>query len=321
METRIHHRGVLDRPEALRLLASQFGVATRRQLQDLGVGERTLVRACQRGVLRTVLPGVLELADFPPTLRQRSMAAQLFGGPDSFLDGFTAARFYGLRGMPRRHLDLVTARRRRCVLPDWLRITTSTWIDLSEVVVREDGLRVAVPLRMLLALAALLDDVAFERAAEDAWHLRLLSPAQAAAYLARLAGPGRRGTARFARWLERVGDRRRPAGSGFELQVARAAVAAGAPDPVRQYPLTLPGGIVIHLDLAWPDVMLGVEPGHSWWHGGDLGQRADQRRRRACAAIGWQVECYDESATRNLAAVGAEIATIHGRRRQLFASA
>ena len=52
----------------------------------------------------------------------------------------------------------------------------------------------------------------------------------------------------------------------------------GLPTPVRQLPLTLPSGEIIHLDLAWPDVRLAVEPGHSWWHGGDLRQRADQAR-------------------------------------------
>ena len=82
--------------------------------------------------------------------------------------------------------------------------------------------------------------------------------------------------------------------------------------------MTLRDGVVIHLDLAWPDVRLGFEPGHSWWHGGDLGQRADQQRRRECAAVGWQVESYDESSANNLASVGAEMATIYRQRRKLF---
>jgi hypothetical protein len=315
------HRGVLDRPEVLRLFAGQFGVATMRQLVDLGVPERTLGRARQRGVIVGVLPGVVELADFPPTFRQRAMAAQLFGGGDSFLDGATAGRFYGLRGMPKRPIELVTDTRRRGLLPDWLRATFSTWIDRTDVVERDDGLRIAKPPKMLLGLAARMNDAQFELAAEDAWHLRLVSPLRAAEYLARVAAPGRSGVGRMRRWLEHVAGRTRPAQSRLEIKVARAAVAAGLPDPVRQHPLILADGALIHLDLAWPDVMLGFEPGHSWWHGGDLGQRADQQRRRECAAVGWQVECYDESAATNLAAVGAEIATIYHQRRRLFRSA
>ena len=32
-----------------------------------------------------------------------------------------------------------------------------------------------------------------------------------------------------------------------------------------------------------------VEPGHSWWHGGDLGDASDQARDRACDEIGWRI--------------------------------
>ena len=73
-------RGVLDRPEAMRVFASQFGVATIGQLVAVGIPQRAIGRARQRGVLTSVLPGVVELGDFPPTFRQRAMAAQLFGG-------------------------------------------------------------------------------------------------------------------------------------------------------------------------------------------------------------------------------------------------
>ncbi len=314
----IAHRGVLDRPEALRLFAAQFGVASVRQLVQAGVPDRSIDRAKQRGVLARVLPGVVELVDFPPTFRQRAMAAQLFGGDGSFLAGTTAARLYGIRGMPPRLIELVTITRRRGSLPDWLQRSFSTWIDHGEIVHRDDGLRIAAPPVMLLGLAARLDDVRFERAAEDAWHLRLITPARAAEYLEQVAAPGRRGVDRMRRWLERVADRARPAQSGLEIAVANAAVAAGLPAPVRQHPVTLRNGVVIHLDLAWPDLRLGFEPGHSWWHGGDLGQRADQQRRRECAAIGWQVESYDESSANNLATVGAEIATIYRQRQELF---
>jgi hypothetical protein len=313
-----YRRGVLDRPDVLQLFAGQFGVASTEQLDALGVAKRTLARARERGVIRAVLPGVTELAEFPPTFRQRCMAAQLFGGDRCFLDGHTAGHLYGLRGMWLRLIQLVTASRRRGQLPDWLKVTFSTWIDLDDVVVRDDGLRIARPPRMLLSLATWLDDRRFERAAEDAWHLDLITPAQAAVYLDQIAGKGRPGVARFARWVERSVGHARPAHSGLELEVAAAAVAAGLPEPVRQHPLRLADGVLIHLDLAWPDLMLGIEPGHSWWHGGARGQRAEQQRKRACAAVGWHVECYDESAARNLEAVGAEIAEIYRQRAKRF---
>ena len=90
---------------------------------------------------------------------------------------------------------------------------------------------------------------------------------------------------------------------------------AGLPEPVRQHPLTLRSGETIHVDLAWPAIRLGVEPGHSWWHGGDLGQRADQARDRACDEIGWRIIRCDESVRDDLAAFGLQLRIIYDERR------
>jgi hypothetical protein len=80
--------------------------------------------------------------------------------------------------MPKRPIQLVTStRRRHRAMPAWLHTTFSTWIDCNDVIVRDDGLRVAVPPRVLLGIAARFDDFGFERAAEDAWHLRIVTPA------------------------------------------------------------------------------------------------------------------------------------------------
>ncbi len=126
---------------------------------------------------------------------------------------------------------------------------------------------------------------------------------------------------RFDRWLQRVEHSRRPSQSGFELDVLDEIRRVGLPEPARQHELVLPSGERIHVDLAWPPVRLGVEPGHSWWHGGDLGQRRDQARDRACDAIGWRIVRFDEEDRKDLARVGRELVAIHTERwRTLFGS-
>ena len=171
--------------------------------------------------------------------------------------------------------------------------------------VRSDGLRIASPLRTLFRLAAVFNDHRFQRAAEDAWHLQLVTPEAAADYLAAVRRSGRTGVIRFEHWLERMSFQSKPSQSGLEQDVIDAIVRAGLPDPVRQLPLILPSGELIHVDVAWPDVRLGVEPGDSWWHGGDLRQRADQARDRACDEIGWRIVRADESVRDDLAASAA----------------
>jgi hypothetical protein len=115
-------------------------------------------------------------------------------------------------------------------------------------------------------------------------------------------------------WLERTSLRRRPAQSGLELDVIDLVERVGLPVPVRQLPLTLRSGETIHLDVAWPAIRLAIEPGHSWWHGGDLRQRADQVRDRACALVGWHVHRYDEHAIRDRAATAREIHALYHQR-------
>ena len=120
--------------------------------------------------------------------------------------------------------------------------------------------------------------------------------------------------ARFEAWLVDTSLRKRPSQSGLELDVLETIRRAGLPEPQRQLPLTLRSGEVIHVDLAWPQVRLGVEPGHSWWHGGDLRQRADQARDRACDELGWRIVRHDESVRDELAAFGLQLRIIYDER-------
>jgi hypothetical protein len=187
-------------------------------------------------------------------------------------------------------------------------------VEQRDVGVRHDGLRVASPLRMLFGLAGQFNQFRFERAAEDVWHRGLVPPESAWEYLELIRRAGRGGVQRMAEWLEKAALRDRPAQSGLELDPVAIVERAGLPEPVRQQPLQLPSGEVIHLDLAWPAIRLAVEPGHSWWHGGDLGQRRDQAPDRACSAVGWQVDRYDEQAARRPAAIAVELGAVYRAR-------
>ena len=172
----------------------------------------------------------------------------------------------------------------------------------------------ATPLRMLFGLAGQFNQHRFERAAEDVWRLRLASPDDAAEYLAAIRRSGRTGVLRMESWLERVSFRERPAQSGLELDFVEMIERVGLPAPIRQHPLVLTTGERIHLDLAWPAARLAVEPGHSWWHGGDARVGRDQARDRACAVLGWHVARYDEAARRDKRGTALELLAIYRRR-------
>ena len=266
-----------------------------------------------------MLPGVVRPASWADRRESELMAAQLYLGPSSYITGSTAARMQGLRAMPARPLRYACRERCRAALPGWLHAVWTPWASRQDVVELPNGLRRARAHPMLLALAVELDDRTFGRAAEDAWHEGLITPESAARFLQQWRRSGLRGVGRYARWLDAVAGRDRPAQSGFELDVIEALLAAGLPEPARQHPLLLADGATVHLDVAWPDVRLAVEPGHSWWHGGDERMHADQARDRRCSNVGWQVMRYGEVARADLAAAACEVrATYDVRRAQLL---
>ena len=87
------------------------------------------------------------------------------------------------------------------------------------------------------------------------------------------------------------------------------------PPPARRLEVREKGGSrVAYLDLAWPEAKLAVEPGHTWWHGGDLKMGADYARDRACGLVGWHVMRYEEAFRRDLDGVGAEVAEMYRKR-------
>jgi very-short-patch-repair endonuclease len=223
------------------------------------------------------------------------MALQLHLDGRGFLSSTTAGRLYGLRSMPPSPIRATIPEPMRRVCPRWAELARSSWFGEPDFTRRRDGLIVATPLRMLFGLAATLHPFRFARAAEDAWNLRLITPEEAAEYLDQHRCRGKNGVETMERWLDSVTGRARPAQSGLEQLLIECLLTVGLPEPHRQYPLGLPSGETIHLDIAWPQVRLAVEPGAARWHGGALQQRRDHARDRACSEMDWHVVRFDET--------------------------
>ncbi len=261
-------------------------------------------------MLVDVATTVVRLASSPETFRQRCMTLQLQGESAGFIGGFTAARILGLRAMPDSPVDYTAPRSFRRTLPAWADLHITRWFDTTDRQVLPDGLLIATPMRMLWGLAAGFNQFRFERAAEDAWNLGLIDPPGAAEYLEAHRCRGKDGVMRLETWLDRALGRSRATQSNLERRLIEALEAAGLPSPERQYPLTLANGEVIHLDIAWPDVKLAVEPGDAWFHSGSLAVRRDQARDRACVELGWNVIRFDESIRSDLASAARQIRRI-----------
>jgi hypothetical protein len=285
----------MDDPQVLALFARQHWVASVWQLRRLGVSKEALRRALELELLERVSPGIYKVTAAILTLEGKAMALLLQTPPGSFISGTTAGTLYRLRRMALEPVEITVSITVRRHLPAWARLVRCRSVtDERDVVRRPDGLVVSSPLRTLFRLAVVFNQFRFERAAEDMWHLGLVTPGQAADYLADIRRSGRAGVAAMERWLKRTEAIERPSQSGLEQEMLALVVASGLPEPVRQHPLLLLNGDLIHIDMAWPDIRFGLEPGHSWWHGGDAKQRSDQARDRACIEVGWYIVRIDE---------------------------
>ncbi|MGB0113598.1 MAG: hypothetical protein WBP59_10290 [Ilumatobacteraceae bacterium] len=257
---------------------------------------------------------VVGLVSSPDTFEMRCMAAQLHLDGRGFLSAWTAGRIHGLRRMRSDPIHLTIPETVRRDVPSWVEVSHCSWFDEADRTTQTNGLVVATPLRMLFGLAAVYNQYRFERAAEDAWHRQLLTPTSAADYLQLHRCRGKNGVTRMRIWLERALDQSAPAESGLEQLLLESIEAVGLPTPVRQHRLTLPSGEEIRLDIAWPTVRLAVEPGAAWWHGGDLRQRHDQARDRACSEEGWHIIRFDDSLRDDPMAAARQIQRIHSTR-------
>jgi very-short-patch-repair endonuclease len=305
---------VIDRA-LLDLARRQHGVIGVSQLIDeLRWSPATVSRSRRNGTLIDVSTGVVRLASSPESFRSRCMITQLRSGDNGFLSGWTAARLHGLRAMPSTPIHVTVDHRFRRSMPEWTEVHPTRWYDLDDQSEIHEGFTIATPLRMLWGLAASFNQFRFERAAEDAWHLGLVTPGDAAAYLEAHRCRGKDGVRRFEAWLDHALSQQRPAQSNLERRLLDALHRTGLPQPVRQHPLTLATGETIHLDIAWPAIRLAVEPGANWWHGGNLRMGRDQARDRACVELGWQVIRFDESIIADLGATANQVARIHRQR-------
>jgi hypothetical protein len=241
--------------ELLELFARQYGVAGIHQLADRGISRSAVHRARRRGIIDDVTTGVVRVRSTPLSLRGRAMAVQLRSGSGGLISGWSAGSLVGLRSMPTRSIHVTVPPAFRRAMPDWADVHRSAWYDTDSY--DHHGFRLASPMRMLFGLAAAFNQHRFERAAEDAWHLELVTPDEAAHYLDLHRCRGKDGVVRIERWLEHSCGRARPTQSNLERVLLEALDQTGLPRAQRQYPLVLATGETIHLDIAWPDIRSG----------------------------------------------------------------
>ncbi len=291
---------------------------SRQQLINKGVGRSFLTSATRAGWFRRILPTVYLIAPAPDTFATRCRAVQLWCDDVGFTNARSAGRLHGLARMGHEYPIVYTVPRNvKRSTPTWIQLRRSAWYEALDRSASKSGLLVATPERMLFALAADFTQRRFDDAADDAWNTGLTAPTRMAAYLEQHRCRGKDGVSTLERWLERALDRERPAQSYLERDLLHELACAGLPEPVRQHGLFLPDlGREIHIDLAWPDIRLGVEPGHSRFHEGESAFEQDTLRDLACRQLGWEIQRLTQGIRSDLPGFARRLRTVYTRRRR-----
>lgn len=263
-----------------KLAARQHGLITQAQVVGLG-GTRGAVRhRVEVGRWALVAPGVYRVAGVPATWKQRALAACLVAGPGAVLSHRSAAVLWGVSGFRPGPLE-ITVPAGRSTRNALARVHRSS---SPREIVRRDGVPVTRPAQTIVDLAAVVGGRRLEEAVDDVLCRRLCTLDD----LAGAAEARRRGSRALAAVLGAW------SGDGLaeqvaEMRVVRALLAAGLPNPVRQYEIRSGREFVARVDLAYPADVVAIELDGFRWHAGRGPFRSDRLRRNRIEAAGWRL--------------------------------
>lgn len=261
------------------------GIVLVEDLERLGIRASTRQRLVKDGVIRPIHRGTVFALGRSTLDIAAEIAAACWAVPNAWASGNTAAEYWGIRRIPRGRIEMSMHSLRNPRL-NGVRIRRTNLPD-PELVYLPAGGVVSSPAQTIFEIAHETDDRTLLSAFEDCVNRDLASVAEIRAFGSRAIKMGRPGSARFRRVILGRPDDLPIAMSHAELILARA-LAEEDPRWVRQHKLLLPGGSTAFLDVARPDIKLGVEV-DGGLHDTPIGVHSDKRRDVAAANVGWQI--------------------------------
>lgn len=294
-----------------RWLAGHHGVIATSTLVRLGAPRGTIGHAVERGLLVSIMPGVLRSAHWPAG-RFQTMVAACARNNAATIAFVSAAQLWGMRRLPADEAvhvlvphgsspDLSTAVVHRCRRIDQVDVVRS----------RPDGIRLTSPPRTLFDCADVLGVDAASSVLEQLIDTGRGSFDTQVDTWIRLARPRRPGSSTMA-----VVVRSRPAWrtalqSDLEARVLAEITRQHLPLPQPQYRFALATGRRVRLDFAWPEQRVALEVDHAFWHAGAVESHIDKHRDRKMAACGWVVSrLTDFDVTGSLSESIADVAAV-----------
>lgn len=261
--------------QAWELAGRQHGIVARRQLLGLGFGTRSIDHRVERGRLHVVAHGVYAVGWPRLTEKRRWMAAVLACGNGAALSHRSAAALWGIAKERAGRIDLSVLRRCELKRPG-LKVRGRPTLHQDDIVTR-DQIPVTAVARTLVDLATEIDEIAVERAVNEADKRDLIDPETLRAALDSYEGePG-------TPLLRKLLDKRtfRLSDSDLEILFRPIAAEAGLPFPLSKQVVN-----GWEVDFYWPDLRLIVETDGLRYHRTASAQTRDAKRDRAHVLAG-----------------------------------
>jgi len=244
------------------------------------------------------------------------MALVLYLGDGSALSGRGAAYAYRLDGFRPYPEASTTGSKTARDFPGPAVVHRVDHHLLAEITETRD-LPVTTPRRTVLDLAA-LKHPRLGRALDEFIRRELLDLGQAWLYLEQEWQRGRRGT-RILR--EELGSRTvgiEPSDSDLKTRMRSILERRGLPPPVEEYPVAI-SMTDVHIDLAYPDVRVGIELDSYSWHMDRRSFERDRERDNELRMLGWEILRFTWAMLRYRSEWVGDVVAHHVSKRRLRA--
>lgn len=291
------------------LAAHSHSVITRAQAAD-HLSDHRIATAIRHGWLSEPYPGVLRFAGAPPTFEQRVRAATLARRSAGVASHRSAARLHRLDGFTDADIvEVSVGRRHRWQFDDGVVAHHVTPLDPCDIVV-VDGIDATGLARTLADLGAVSSRDRVAQALTDV-RRRGCALAWIRQTAERLDRPGPSGARTLSRLLDAIPHEGRVPESWFEELLARCLEDSRLPVFVPQHEIRdSRGSFVARVDLAIPELKLGIEADSKRHHFGPQAEALDADRDLRVAGCGWELLYLGWHATKQPAAVVDLIADI-----------
>jgi len=266
-------------------LSTHLGIINATKLVQFGCSDRNVAKMVERGELVTMLPGVFRSSQWP-CRREQVLGAVCARNSAALIAFTTAGQEWNYRRMtdPMIHVLIFHGRSPEM---DGVVVHRCRRIDDVDIVERPDGIRLTSPPRTIFDSADMIGHEATASVIEQVLNEQRMTFGTISDTLQRLYHPNRPGSKTMLEVIRSRPSWQRALQSDLEVRVIEEMTHQGLPRPIPQYPMTLPGGLNVVIDFAWPSHQVAVEVDHPAWHDGQLDSHNDKSRDRKLTMIGW----------------------------------